>query len=150
MSESIPQHSPYLYWIPKITHHLYDNIDKIMRDTIDRDPLLFIPRPTWEVYSKENDDDFMLINISDTHQINIYLIYRYEMNYAIINHIDICENWYEHHQSYSRRVATVKPCNYMVTWINNVYTKNYPTETIESNDRVANALIKLKLAKWIK
>lgn len=148
MSESIPQHSPSLYWLPKINHDLYDNIDKIMRNTIDRDPLLFIPRPTWKVYSAdEGTDDFMLINVSNIHQINIYLIYKYEMNYSIVDHIDIQENWYVKGQPYSRRVAIVKSCNYMVTWIDNVYTQNYPSETEMSINRVTDALIKLGLAE---
>ena len=147
MNNLIHNTLPVCYWIPKINHDLYDNIDKIMRDTIDRDPLLFIPRPTWKVYSREGNDDFMLINVSNIHQINIYLIYRYEMNYQIVDHIDIQENWYVKGQPYSRRAAIVSPLNYAVSWINNIYTQNHPSETEMSINRVTDALIKLGLAE---
>lgn len=145
MSESIPHHffnSPCLYWIPKITHNLYDNIDKIMRDTIDRDPLLFIPRPIWKVFSKEYSNDFMLIKISDIQNISIYLVYnRYAMNYAKISHICITEDWWQNEPSCDVKVATIDPSNCVIKWILN---------NNQIIDRVSNALIKLGLVKWIK
>lgn len=141
MSESNPQHffnHPCLYWLPKITHNLYDNIDKIMRDTIDRDPLLFIPRPIWKVFGKEHSDDFMIIHVSDIQNINIYLVYKYKMSYAKISRICITEDWWQDKQHCDLRVATIDPSNYMIKWV----SKNN-----QIIDRVANVLIKLGLVK---
>ena len=143
MSESNPQHffnSPFLYWLPKITHDLYNNIDKIIRDTIDRDPLLFIPKPTWKAFNKQFSNHFMIIKISDTQNINIYLVYRYEK----ISHVCITEDWWQNEPSFDRcdvRVATISPTDYMIKWILN---------NNQIIDRVSNALIKLGLVKWIK
>ena len=141
--------SKSLIWLPKITHDLYDNVDKIIRDTIDRDPLLFIPIPAWKVHSVKNSVDFMLIKISDIQNISIYLIYRYVMNCAnhyisIISHVCITENWWQNGPSYDRynvRVATINPTDCKIKWILN------DNQII---DRVTNSLIKLGLVKWIK
>ena len=146
MSESIPHHffnPPCLYWLPKITHHLYDNIDRVLRSTLDGDPLLFIPRPIWKVFSKECSNDFMLIKISDTQDISIYLVYKYYgMNWSKISHICITEDWWKNDPSHGCdvRVATINPSDCMVKWILN------DNQII---NRVANVLIKLKLVKWI-
>lgn len=152
MSESNPQHFfnppclywPCLYWLPKITHNLYDNIDKIMRDTIDRDPLLFIPRPIWKVFGKEHSDNVMIIHVSDIQNINIYLVNKYKTSYAKISYICITEDWWQdkqHCQHCDLIVATIDPSNYMIKWV----SKNN-----QIIDRVANVLIKLGLVKWIK
>jgi len=147
MSESIPQHffnPPYLYWLPKITSDLYDNIDKIIRDTIDKDPLLFIPRPIWKAFNKEFSNDFMLIKISDTQNISIYLVYRYSTNCAKISHVCITEDCWQNEPAYDRcdvRVATISPKDCMIKWILN------DNQII---NRVTNSLIKLGLVKWIK
>lgn len=149
MRESDPQHIfnlpflywPCLYWLPKITHNLYDNVDKIMRDTLDRDPLLFVPRPIWKVFGKEYSNDFMLIKVSDVQNINIYLVNKYKTSYAKISHVCITEDWWQDKQSSDLIVATIDPSNYMIKWISN------DNQII---DRVANVLIKLGLVKWIK
>lgn len=147
MSESSPHYffnHPCLYWLPKITHNLYDNVDKIMRDTMDRDPLLFIPRPIWKVFSREYSNDFMLIKISDVQNISICLVYKYYIvKRAKISHICITEDWWLKNPSdgCDVRVATINPTDCMVKWILN------DNQII---DRVSNVLIKLGLVKWIK
>lgn len=132
--------SKSLIWLPKITHNLYDNIDKIMRDTMNRDPLLFVPRPIWKVFSKEYSDDFMLIKVSDIQNISIYLVCRYATNYANISHICITEDWWQNESSCDVRVATISPTDCMIKWILN------DNQII---NRVTNSLIKLGLVKWI-
>lgn len=142
MSESSQHYffnHPCLYWLPKITHNLYDNIDKIMRDTMNRDPLLFIPRPIWKVFSREYSNNFMLIKISDVQNISICLFYKYYK----ISRICITEDWWLKNPSdgCDVRVATINPTDCMVKWILN------DNQII---DRVSNVLIKLGLVKWIK